>query len=130
MLYQQISEAVLKKMRRLKEKNLYQYLKEYELTARVADRFKDSLDFEVDLQMPQRKLVDLGRMLGRIITMQLATQLGDRGFRSDLVSNCLSILQQEAESILSTYRSSTMPNVVEDYMQDSAWLEFVRPDHA
>ncbi len=129
-LYQQISEAVLKQMRRMKEKNLYQYLNEYELTERVADRFKSSLDFEVDLQMPQRKLVDLGRMLGRIITMQLVTQLGDRGFRSDLVSNCLSILQQEAETILSTYRSGSMPNVVEDYMADSAWLDCVQPDRA
>jgi hypothetical protein len=62
--------------------------------------------------------------------MQLATQLGDRGFRSDLVSNCLSILQQDAESILSTYRSGSMPNVVEDYAPDSAWLDFVQPDNA
>jgi hypothetical protein len=129
-LYQQISEAVLKKMRRLKEKNLYRYLKDYELTSRAADRFEDSLNFEVDLQMPQRKLVDLGRMLGRIITMDLTARLGDRGFRSDLVSNCLAILQQEAESILSTYRGSSMPSVVEDYVQDSAWLDFVQPNRA
>jgi hypothetical protein len=117
-------------MRRLKEKNLYRYLKDYELTSRAADRFEDSLNFEVDLQMPQRKLVDLGRMLGRIITMDLTARLGDRGFRSDLVSNCLAILQQEAESILSTYRGSSMPSVVEDYVQDSAWLDFVQPNRA
>lgn len=129
-LYQQISEAVLKQMRRMKEKNLYRYLKEYELTERAADRFKDSLNFEVNLQMPQRKLVDLGRMLGRIITMDLTIQLGDRGFRSDLISNCLSVLQQDAESILSRYRSSHLASVVEDYFEDSAWLDFVQPERA
>jgi alkylation response protein AidB-like acyl-CoA dehydrogenase len=129
-LYQQISVAILKKMRRIKEKNLYQYLKDYELTARVADRFKDSLDFEVDLQMPQRKLVELGRMLGRIVTMELTVELGDRGFRSDLVSNCLTVLQQDAESILCTYQSSRPGAVVEDYVEGSAWLDFVRSDPA
>jgi hypothetical protein len=127
-LYQQISEAVLKKMRRMKENNLYQYLKEYKLTARAADRFKDSLNFEVDLQMPQRKLVELGRMLGRIITMELTIEMGDRGFRSDLVSNCLSVLQQDAESIPSSYRSGCMTSVVDHYAEGSAWLDFVQPE--
>jgi len=127
-LYQQISEAVLKKMRRLKENNLYQYLKDYKLTARAADRFKDSLNFEVDLQMSQRKLVELGRMLGRIITMELTIEMGDRGFRSDLVSNCLSVLQQEAESILSSYRNECTASVVDDYAEESSWLDFVQPE--
>ena len=126
-LYQQISEAVLKSMRRLKENNLYEFLKSYELTSRAAERFKDTLSFEVDLKMPQRKLVELGRMLGRIISMELTIELGERGFRSDLVSNCLAEFKQDVLSLLSSYRSGEITQVVEDYVESSSWLSFVRP---
>ena len=126
-LYQQISEAVLKSMRRLKENNLYEFLKSYELTSRAAERFKDALSFEVDPKMPQRKLVELGRMLGRIISMELTIELGERGFRSDLVSNCLAEFKRDVLSLLSSYRSGEITQVVEDYVEASSWLSFVRP---
>ena len=126
-LYEQISQAVLKQMKRAKEKNLYDYLSEYELTSRAADRFKDSLDFEVDYQMPQRKLVDLGRMIGRIVSMDLVIELGDRGFRGDLVSNSLKVLKQDVESILGAYQSKGMAGIIEDYMEDSSWLSYAVP---
>ena len=125
-LYQQISEAVLKSMRRLKEANLYEFLKSYELTSRAADRFKDVLSFEVDLKMPQRKLVELGRLLGRVISMELIIELGERGFRSDLVSNCLAEFKQDVLALLSSYRSGDVTPVVEDYVESSSWLSFVR----
>ena len=124
-LYAQISQTVLKKMKRAKQKNLYDYLSEYELTSRAAERFKDSLSFEVDYQMPQRKLVDLGRMIGRIVSMDLVIELGDRGFRGDLVSNGLNVLKQDVESILSTYQHKGVAGVIEDYMDDSSWLSYV-----
>lgn len=124
-LYEQISQAVLKKMKRMKENNLYAYLSEYALTHRAADRFRDSLDFEVDYKMPQRKLVDLGRMIGRIVSMDLVIELGDRGFRGDLISNGLKVLKQDVEATLSTYRSKGIAGIVEDYVEDSTWLSFV-----
>src|SRR5690625_6710313 len=60
-LYQQITAAVLKSMRKTKESNLYQFLKSYSLTKQSADYFKDVTDFKVDQKMAQRKLVQLGR---------------------------------------------------------------------
>jgi alkylation response protein AidB-like acyl-CoA dehydrogenase len=123
-LYEQISQAVLKKMKRAKEKNLYDYLSGYELTSRAAERFSDSLDFEVNYKMPQRKLVDLGRMIGRVVSMDLVIELGDRGFREDLISNSLKVLKQDAESFLSTYRSNGVAGIVEDYVEDSSWLSY------
>jgi hypothetical protein len=47
-LYQQISESVLKMMRRSKETNLYKFLKSYSLTENSAEYFKDILNFEID----------------------------------------------------------------------------------
>jgi alkylation response protein AidB-like acyl-CoA dehydrogenase len=129
-LYQQISESVLKKMRRFKEKNLYHYLKDYELTERAADYFKDTLNFKVDLDMPQRKLVEMGRMIGRIVSMEMTIEMGDRGFRSDLVSNCLNVFRQDVKSILSRYKDNKMSSVIEDYVDGSGWLNFVRTESA
>ncbi len=124
-LYQQISESVLKSMRTLKEKNLYTFLSDYEPTARAADYFENTLDFEVDLSLPQRKLVELGRILGRVITMELTIELGDRGFRSDLISNCLQVFRKEVDGQVTAYRNHKLTDVVEDYAEGSAWLEYV-----
>lgn len=123
-LYQQIAEQALKSMRTLKEHNLHTFLEDYELTERAADYFQESLNFEIDRDMPQRKLADLGRMIGRIVTMELTIELGNRGFRSDLVSNCLHILRDEVESILARYQQDHHASVVEDYEPDSSWLDF------
>ena len=126
-LYQQITEAVLKSMRQMKEKNLQTYLEDHELTSRAVEYFNDTLSFEVDQSLPQRKLVELGRVLGRVVTMELVIELGDRGFRSDLISNCLQVFQKNVEGLLTTYHRSEPTSVIEDYMEGSAWLDYVNP---
>ncbi len=124
-LYSQIAEGVLKKMRARKERNLFTFLDSYDLTSKVADYFEDSLDVEVDLQMPQRKLVELGEILGRIISMEFVANLGERGFHQKMVANCLSVFRQEVQGRLSAYRSSSNASVVEDYKEESSWLDYV-----
>ena len=112
-------------MRSLEEKNLYAFLSDYEMTHRAADYFEDTLDFEVDLSLPQRKLVELGRILGRVISMELTIELGDRGFRSDLISNCLQVFRKEVDGRVTAYRDHEPTEVVEDYVEGSAWLDYV-----
>jgi hypothetical protein len=124
-LYQQISEAMLKSMRQMKEKNLQSFLADHDLTARAMEYFDGALDFEVDQSLSQRKLVELGRVLGRIVTMELVIELGDRGFRSDLISNCLQVFRTKVERLLAGYQRTGDTGVVEDYVEGSAWLEFV-----
>lgn len=125
-LYQQITEAVLKQMRRAKEDNLLTFLSTHELTQRAADYFKDVLSFNVDFSLPQRKLVELGRALGRIISLQFVLELGDRGFRQDLVDGAVAVLQQDVAGLLSTYRDAHTADVVDDYAEGSSWLQFVK----
>jgi len=124
-LYQQITEAVLKSMRRLKDNNLYNFLQQSELTARAADQFKDTLDITLDPQMPQRKLVELGRVLARVVSMEFIIELGERGFRSDLISNSLAVFRRHANRYLCAYRDTGLPQIVEDYTDDSAWVDLV-----
>jgi alkylation response protein AidB-like acyl-CoA dehydrogenase len=125
-LYQQISEAMLKKMRQMKEKNLHTFLSDHDLTSRAVEYFNDALHFEVDQSLSQRKLVDLGRILGRVVTMELVIELGDRGFRSDLISNCLQVFERRVKGLLAGYRQDRQTSVVEDYVEGSAWLDYVQ----
>jgi alkylation response protein AidB-like acyl-CoA dehydrogenase len=126
-LYHQVSDSVLKSMRRLKQTNLYDYLSTSDLTQRASGYFQDLFDFEVDLDMPQRKLVELGKILGRVVSMEFTIELGERGFRNDLVANTLSVLRQDVESTLASYRNRSIPTVVEDYVVGSSWLNYLRP---
>ncbi len=124
-LYQQISESVLKSMGRLKETNLYRFLSSFELTSRAADYFKGSVDFSLDLSLPQRKMVDLGRAVGGIITMQMVIDLADRGFRRDLINNCLAIMRRDVNALFSSFTDPAAAGVVEDYCDGSSWLDVV-----
>jgi len=124
-LYQQITESVFKMMRKSKETNLYKFLNSYSLTENAAEYFKDVLNFEIDSQLPQRKLVQLGRAIGRIVSMEMTLNLGNTGFNSSMISNSLKVLSSEVHSLVSTFNSNEEPSVLEDYSDNSSWLKFV-----
>ena len=121
-LYQQISDSILKSMSKLRESNLYRFLSGFDLTVRAADYFKSITDFTLDPVMPQRKMVELGRAFSRIITMQMVVELVDRGFRRDLVDNCLAILTRDVKALLASFSDPASAAVVEDYRDGSSWL--------
>jgi len=125
-LYQQITESVLKMMRKSKENNLYSFLKSYDLTKNAVEYFKDTLDFTIDYQLPQRKLVQLGRAIGRIISMEMTLKLGETGFNSDMISNSLKVIRQEIQSLISAFSYNESPIVLEEYGEDSSWLRYVK----
>lgn len=124
-LYQQITESVLKQMRKVKENSLFEHLSTQELTDRASDHFRDMLSFEVDFSLPQRKLVELGRAIARIISMQFVLELGDRGFRSDLVAGAVAVLKQDVSGLLCSYKEAHLADVVDEYDGESNWLRFV-----
>lgn len=121
-LYQQISESVLKSMRKLKEKNLYQFLSNYKLTNRASGYFKTLLSFDVDMQLPQRKLIDMGRALGRVVSLEFVIELGERGFHSELIANTTNVLREEIEMIISRMKADLGVGIVED-QDNTSWLE-------
>lgn len=128
-LYQQISESVMKMMRRVKNSNLYDFLSSYELTIKSSDYFKEALNFEVDTTMPQRKLVDLGKALGRIISMEFTINLAEDGFNRELVQNAIETLQDEVNSIMCLFKNGGQASVVENYEIESSWFN-LQPVHA
>ena len=125
-LYEQISEAVLKTMQRLKETNLYRFAKEFELTKRAADRVRTLLDFSLVAKLSQRKMVDLGRILGRLISMQMVVELGERGFRRDLIDSSLALFTRQIAGLSGTFGDTHATGVAEEYKEGSAWLSFLQ----
>ncbi len=113
-------------MRRVKQVALGDYFRgRSRLTARAAALFGDTIDFDIDWAMPQRKLVDLGRAISRIVTMEMTIEMGDRGFSADLVSNMLDETRAEVRGILETYRRGGLTALVED-ASAPGWLATVR----
>ena len=125
-LYQQVTESVVKAMRRLKEADLGAYLRTEPLTARAAETLGDALSFSVDWSMPQRKLVDLGRAISRLVTMEMTIELGERGYSADLVRNMLDETRAEIRGLLATYREGGLTALV-DEPSTADWLHRVRP---
>lgn len=124
-LYIQIGEALLKQMKLAKQKNLLHYLRNYKLTNHAVDRLKNLLSFEIDSSLPQRKLLELGQLISRIVVMNMVIKLGDKGFSRELVSNCLETLQQEISTLLASYTYNNRSELVESDQEHPSWRDFL-----
>lgn len=124
-LYQQISESTIKMMRRMKITNMHDFLSRYNLTEHAADYFKDSLNFDIDYQLPQRKLVQLGEAIGRIVAMNMTIKMGESGFNSDMISSSIKIIQSEVESIIAGLKSNQTAMVLEENRENSSWVNYL-----
>lgn len=126
-LYQQISEGVIKSMRSLKLNNLYDFLSDYKLTNHAADYFKETLNFELDTKMAQDKLVELGEALSRIISLQLTLRLGEKGFNKQLISSTVETLRSDVQQMMGSFRRDNDAEVIEEYEESSSWLQLFSP---
>lgn len=124
-LYAQISEALVKLMKRSKEHNLFQFLKGFNLTDKAVHFVKKQVDFNLDLQLPQRKLVEMGKVIGRVISLNQVLDLADKGFNKELIDGSVVVLQQEVSKLMTAFNFKNNKVVVDGYEEDSAWLNFV-----
>jgi hypothetical protein len=107
-------------MRSAKENNLYRYLKGY--ATHSANHVKDLVNFELDKQLPQRKLVEFGQVVSRIVAMDHVIHLEHNGFRKDLINNTLAILRQEISTLVNTFQFPNSTMAIVDYQEDSYWF--------
>jgi alkylation response protein AidB-like acyl-CoA dehydrogenase len=124
-LYNQITEAIVKQMKAVKENNVFAFLKEHKLTELAAEKLKKLLNFNIDTQMSQRKYVEFGKTLSRISSLHLVVQLGELGFRKDLIENAISILHQEIDQLMAQFNYKQTAVVIEDYKENSDWSKFL-----
>ena len=124
-LYAQITDSLVKLMKKARENNLFKFLKSFDLTSKSASFMKDILDFELNTALSQRKMVELGQVVGRIVSFEMVINLGEKGFRSDLIDNGLTMLKQDIVSLMSSFKVHNETQLVQDYQDNSSWLKFV-----
>nr|WP_321353760.1 acyl-CoA dehydrogenase family protein [uncultured Draconibacterium sp.] len=124
-LYAQISEGLVKMMKRAKERNLFQFLKSFDLTDKAVHFVKSQVDFNLDLQIPQRKLVEMGKIIGRVISLNQVLDLSEKGFNKELIDGSVAFLQQEITKLMSAFNFRNNEKVVDGYDENTSWLNFV-----
>src|SRR5690606_7221195 len=124
MLYSQIGDSVFRERKKQKRLNLMDYVKNHPLTGKVSDHFRKELNFIVDAIVPQRNLVDLGKILARVISVGYVRDLYEKRFRKDLVDNCITTVQQEVAALVSTFKFANSNKVIYDYEEYSSWLHY------
>lgn len=125
MLYTQIAETIIKEMKRKQEQNLYTFLSAFKLTKRSSPYFREQLDFNIKEILTQRKLIDLGRIVSRMICTDYTLELEDVGYRSDLVQNCIGNIKVDIAHLISNLSMENIAIPVDDYMEGSDWLAFI-----
>lgn len=129
-LYQQISESVIKLMRKMKLTNLYEFLSSYKYTEHASDHLKDTLNFELDMKLAQDKLVELGLVLSRLISLEFTIRLGEKGFNKELINNTMATLKADVRRMMSSFNHPNNAEVVEYYEESSSWLQFHESSYA
>jgi len=125
MLYSQIAEMVTRLMRKQKQLNLLEFLKDFKPTSEASQYFTNEFSFSISNTISQRKLVDLGKILGRIVSLGYVLELQEKGFRKDLVDNCIDTVKLEVATLIGSFHFDNNVQVIEDYTENSSWLKFV-----
>ncbi len=125
MLYTQIAEIIGKLMKRTNESNVYGFLKDFSLTDKSHSYFKKELDFTFTPGLKQRKLVGLGKIFSRIIALNFVLEMEEKGFRKDLIANCVEILKCDVSKLVSSFHNKATVVQIEDYHENSLWYDFL-----
>ncbi|NNF45960.1 MAG: acyl-CoA/acyl-ACP dehydrogenase [Desulfofustis sp.] len=120
-MYSQVADYVLKKMKESKYRNLYDFLNQLELTTNAADHFKDVISFDLNFSSVQRARVKLGKIIAKLITANFTFNLYETDFQEDLVDNALEVIGNELASMISSLKQSRLVSVVENYSENSDW---------
>ncbi len=125
MLYTQIAEIIAKGMKRKNDYDVYGFLKDFNLTEKSHAYFKNIMDFTITPGLKQRKLVDLGKIFSRIISLNFVLEMEEKGFRKDLVANCVDMLKNDVSKLVTSFRNKTTVVQIDDYHENSHWYDFV-----
>ncbi|MBV5350205.1 acyl-CoA dehydrogenase, partial [bacterium] len=63
--------------------------------------------------------MELGQALSRVISMEMVLNMGDKGFRKDLIDNSISTLQKEISALIGHFNFSGQACLIEDYQENS-----------
>lgn len=125
MLYTQISEILVKQMKKQKISNFNEYLSLFEHTARVAPLFRQHLNFELPVVLVQRQTVVLGKIIARLVCLQYVDEMVEKGFRKDLFDNCIKHMRMDIKKLSTDLSDYNNAEPIIDYQEGSAWADFI-----
>jgi len=121
-LYEQIATATLQAMRKAKEPRLGAFLAATDWASRAADRLSASLDVRIDAELSQRRLVDFGRLIGQIASMEMVVELGERGYSAERVRSAVEQLGAEIAGAFTAFRQQDATQAIDDELDGAAWV--------
>lgn len=124
MLYTQISEGILKDMKKKKTENLADYLAINELTNNSVKLYAKELNFSINTSLSQRKMIDLGKVIARVITVNDLLELNNSGFSQNLTNTAIEVVRQDIVMLLSSMNHHQNLNAVEDVNDNGDWMRF------
>ncbi len=124
-LYQQIAESFLKKMKKLKTPVLHDFLVQYELTDKISGYLKNDTRFRLDSNLAQRKLVLLGKMLGKTVIANMILNMADRGYSADHVQNSMEILLGDIRNLTASVCHNSITDAALNRDQEHEWYQFL-----
>ncbi len=125
MLYTQISEGILKDMKRKKTENLGEYLGMNEITKDAAGVYASELNVTISTPIAQRKMVDLGKIISRVVTVNDLIELNNAGYSQELTDNAIAIVRQELVALLASMGHHKDVKAIFDINEtDSNWMNF------
>jgi alkylation response protein AidB-like acyl-CoA dehydrogenase len=122
MLYAQVGEGLVKRMKKAGIRNLFGFLRQYRHTEHATRDLEDMLQFNLVTPMTQRKLVELGKVMSRVVSLEMVSTLSDMGFRQDLIDNTTIEIRHEIAGLLGSFRNTDNPQIVDDYAGRSSWF--------
>ena len=122
-LYIQVAEAIQRQMQKAKQQNLLQFLQQHELTEHAAERLQNLFNFNLVQQLSQRKLTELGRIISRVVAMNLVLKLALTGFKKELIDNALNNIYQEISALLGGFTTKNPTGFIESYEEEGSWFD-------
>ncbi|TJZ50631.1 acyl-CoA dehydrogenase [Sphingobacterium olei] len=128
MLYTQISEIVIKQMKKQKEENFYLFMSQFESTNRIASRLKKHLNFSLEHTLVQRQMVVLGKVIARLVCLQYVDLMVEKGFRTDLFENSFKHMEMDIKKLLSDLSDYNNAVPIVAYHEGSNWMDYSDSD--
>ncbi|MBT4527288.1 MAG: acyl-CoA dehydrogenase family protein [Deltaproteobacteria bacterium] len=122
-MYFQVTDMILNKMKKIKINNLTKFVKSFELTQLTAGYFEKILDFQVVPELQQRQKVILGKVISRLITLNQTLEMGNKGYNEKLIQNAVLINQHLVADLVASFTNIKTNKIVDHYLDNSDWLK-------
>lgn len=121
-LYEQIGAAAVQAMRRVKETHLGAFLATFDLGRQASDFVTGLVDVRIDGDLPQRRLVSFGQVIGRIATMEMVIDLGHRGYPADRIASALDQLRSDVAHAFTSFARGSSAEPSEEGTPATSWM--------